>query len=41
MAKVRDIVERFADFAPAFMAEKGDPIGLQLGSLTLKLTNLW
>ncbi|KRL01246.1 Nif3-like dinuclear metal center hexameric protein [Liquorilactobacillus capillatus] len=32
MVKVRDIVKRFMEFAPAFMAEDGDPIGLQLGS---------
>lgn len=33
MVKVRDIVSRFEEFAPKWMAEDGDPIGLQLGNL--------
>ena len=33
MVKVKDIVDRFYQFAPPFIAEKGDPVGLQLGSL--------
>lgn len=33
MIKVKDIVQRFEQFAPPAWAEKGDPIGLQLGSL--------
>lgn len=31
--KVIDLVKRFAKFAPAKIAVKGDPIGLQIGSL--------
>ncbi|KRL04322.1 Nif3-like dinuclear metal center hexameric protein [Liquorilactobacillus oeni] len=33
MTKVRDVIQRFELFAPKEMAEHGDPIGLQLGSL--------
>lgn len=33
MTKVKDIVARFEEFAPKWMAEPGDPIGLQLGDL--------
>lgn len=40
MVKVKDIVSRFAEFAPPFMAEKGDPIGLQLGSLEAEVHKL-
>ena len=31
MVKVKDIVSRFEEFAPKWMAEDGDPVGLQLG----------
>lgn len=34
MVKVKDIVSRFEEFAPKWMAEKGDPVGLQLGDLS-------
>jgi len=30
---VRELVERFEQFAPKTWAEPGDPVGLQLGSL--------
>ena len=33
MTKVIDIVNKFEEFAPKRIAEDGDPIGLQLGSL--------
>ncbi len=33
MVKVKEIVARFEEFAPQQIAEKNDPIGLQLGSL--------
>ena len=33
MTKVNDIVSRFEQFAPKWMAEEGDPVGLQLGDL--------
>ena len=33
MVKVKDIVSRFEEFAPKWMAEDGDPVGLQLGDL--------
>lgn len=33
MTKVYDIVSRFEDFAPKWIAEDGDPIGLQIGDL--------
>ncbi|MFT8457883.1 MAG: Nif3-like dinuclear metal center hexameric protein [Liquorilactobacillus ghanensis] len=33
MTKVAAVVTRFEQFAPKFIAEKGDPVGLQLGSL--------
>lgn len=31
MVKVKEIVARFEEFAPQRIAEKNDPIGLQLG----------
>lgn len=33
MVRVRDIVGRFYRFAPRFIAEEGDPVGLQLGDM--------
>lgn len=33
MTTVKEIVSRFEQFAPKWMAEKGDPVGLQLGDL--------
>lgn len=33
MTTVNDIVSRFEEFSPKWLAEKGDPIGLQLGDL--------
>ena len=34
MTTVNDIVNKFEKFAPKWLAEKGDPVGLQLGDLT-------
>lgn len=32
MVKVKDFIQRFEQFAPRYLAENGDPIGMQLGS---------
>lgn len=40
MVKVKDIVNRFAELAPSFMAEEGDPIGLQLGSFDAEVKRM-
>ena len=33
MVKVKEIVNRFYRFAPRFIAESNDPVGLQLGDM--------
>lgn len=33
MVKVKEIVNRFYRFAPRFIAEPNDPVGLQLGDM--------
>lgn len=40
MVKVKEIVQRFEKFAPKAIAEKNDPIGLQLGSLEQEVTKM-
>lgn len=40
MTKVKEIVERFEKFAPQDMAEPGDPVGLQLGSLSAEVKKM-
>lgn len=40
MVKVKEIVARFEEFAPKWMAEPGDPIGLQLGDLNREVKKM-
>ncbi|MFC6171527.1 Nif3-like dinuclear metal center hexameric protein [Loigolactobacillus jiayinensis] len=32
MVKVKDFIQRFEQFAPRYLAEQGDPVGMQIGS---------
>lgn len=40
MTKAAAVIERFEQFAPQTIAEKGDPVGLQLGSLTTEIKKM-
>ncbi|WP_281164989.1 Nif3-like dinuclear metal center hexameric protein [Liquorilactobacillus sicerae] len=40
MTKVKEVVERFEKFAPKEIAEPGDPVGLQLGSLSAEIKKM-
>lgn len=40
MVKVKEIIQKFETFAPKEIAEKNDPIGLQLGSLEKEVSKM-
>ncbi|KRL99462.1 Nif3-like dinuclear metal center hexameric protein [Liquorilactobacillus satsumensis] len=40
MTKVRDIINRFEEFAPQSLAEPGDPVGLQLGDYNAQVKKM-
>ena len=40
MTKIKDVIARFEQFAPQSLAEKGDPVGLQLGDVNQPLKKM-
>lgn len=40
MTRIKDVIARFEQFAPQSLAEKGDPVGLQLGDVNQPLKKM-